>query len=76
VTVCRKGLKKTFKVWKGMGHVGEAETSAVLALRPDLVNMKKAHKTIVPKLPEDVHIYWKFSELSDTGAAGALGKPV
>jgi creatinine amidohydrolase len=66
-----KALKKTFKVWNGLGHGGEAETSAMLALRPDLVNMKKAPRTIVPKLPEDVRIYWKFNELSDTGAAGA-----
>ncbi|MFQ5941873.1 MAG: creatininase family protein [Nitrososphaerales archaeon] len=66
-----KVLKKTFKTWQGLGHGGEAETSAMLALRPELVNMKNAPKTIVPKLPEHIRIYWQFNELSDTGAAGA-----
>ena len=31
----------TFEVWDGLGHAGEGETSMVLNLRPDLVNMKK-----------------------------------
>ena len=66
-----KVLKKTFKVWQGLGHGGEAETSAMLALRPDLVDMKRAPSTIIPRLPEDVRIYWKFKELSHSGAAGA-----
>ncbi|MFQ5970614.1 MAG: creatininase family protein [Nitrososphaerales archaeon] len=66
-----KALGKTLKSWQGLGHGGEAETSAMLALRPDLVNIKNAPKTIIPKLPEDVRIYWKFKELSDTGATGA-----
>ena len=29
-----------FEVWHGLGHGGEAETSAMLAVRPDLVKMK------------------------------------
>jgi creatinine amidohydrolase len=66
-----KVLKKTFKTWQGLGHGGEAETSAMLALRPELVDMENAPKTIIPKLPGHVRIYWKFSELSNTGAAGA-----
>lgn len=60
-----------FSVWSGLGHGGEAETSAMLALRPDLVDMKKAPEQAVPRLPDNVRIYWKFSELTDTGATGA-----
>ncbi len=60
-----------FSVWSGLGHGGEAETSAMLALRPDLVDMKLAPEPVVPRLPENVRIYWKFSELTDTGATGA-----
>src|SRR5919199_3436906 len=36
--------KELFDVWNGLGHGGEAETSAMLAVRPDLVNM-----TVAPK---------------------------
>ena len=64
-------LSKTFTDWEGLGHSGEAETSAMLAVRPDLVNMKNAPRTIIPKLPEHIRIYWTLSELSDTGATGA-----
>jgi creatinine amidohydrolase len=60
-----------FSVWNGLGHGGEAETSAMLALRPDLVNMNLAPDRVIPRLPENVRIYWKFNELTDTGATGA-----
>jgi creatinine amidohydrolase len=60
-----------FDVWDGLGHGGEAETSAMLAVRPDLVQMSNAPKVVIPKLPEGVRIYWKFNELSDTGTTGA-----
>lgn len=63
--------KSLFKVWDGLGHGGEAETSAMLAARPDLVEMDLAPDEVVPKLPESVRIFWKFSELTDTGATGA-----
>ena len=66
-----KVLGKTFKTWQGLGHGGEAETSAMLAFRPDLVNMRDAPKTMVPNIPENVRIYWKFNELSYTGVVGA-----
>ncbi|MDQ5842431.1 MAG: creatininase family protein, partial [Thermoproteota archaeon] len=55
-------------------HGGEAETSAMLAVRPDLVNMTIAPKDVIPKLPDNVRIYWKFNELTDTGATGAPRK--
>jgi creatinine amidohydrolase len=63
-----------FDVWSGLGHGGEAETSAMLAVRPDLVNMKYAPKEIIPRLPPNVRIYWKFNELTRTGATGAPRK--
>jgi creatinine amidohydrolase len=64
-----------FEVWHGLGHGGEAETSAMLAVRPDLVHMDSAPKEIIPKLPTDkIRIYWKFNELTDTGASGAPKK--
>jgi creatinine amidohydrolase len=66
--------KELFDVWDGLGHGGEAETSAMLAVRPDLVNMTVAPKDIIPRLPDNVRIYWKFNELTDTGATGAPRK--
>ena len=62
-------------MWRGLGHGGEAETSTMLAVRPDLVNMKFAPNEVIPKLPSDkIRIYWKFNELTDTGATGAPKK--
>jgi creatinine amidohydrolase len=64
-----------FEVWNGLGHGGEAETSAMLAVRPDLVDMNFAPDEVIPKLPsEKVRIYWKFDELTNTGATGAPRK--
>jgi creatinine amidohydrolase len=64
-------IPKLFSMWNGLGHGGEAETSAMLALRPDLVDMQLAPEQVIPRLPENVRIYWKFGELTDTGATGA-----
>jgi creatinine amidohydrolase len=66
--------KDLFEVWSGLGHGGEAETSAILAVRPDLVNMVSAPKEVIPKLPENIRIFWKFDELTSTGATGAPQK--
>jgi creatinine amidohydrolase len=66
--------KDLFEVWSGLGHGGEAETSAILAVRPDLVNMESAPKEVIPKLPENIRIFWKFDELTSTGATGAPQK--
>jgi creatinine amidohydrolase len=64
-----------FEVWRGLGHGGEAETSTMLAVRPDLVNMELAPNEVIPKLPSyKIRIYWKFDELTDTGATGAARK--
>jgi creatinine amidohydrolase len=43
-------------------------------MRPDLVQMSNAPKAVIPKLPANVRIYWKFNELSNTGATGAPRK--
>ena len=73
-TTVGKKMSGIFEVWEGLGHGGEAETSAMLEARPDLVDMKLAPAKVVPKLPDDVRIFWKFSELTDTGATGAPSK--
>ena len=67
--------KDLFKVWQGLGHGGEAETSAMLSVRPDLVNTHYAPEQVIPNLPkDDIRIYWKFNELTNTGATGAPKK--
>lgn len=67
--------RNLFEVWGGLGHGGEAETSAMLAVRPDLVNMKQAPNEVIPELPGDkIRIYWRFNELTRTGATGAPKK--
>jgi creatinine amidohydrolase len=63
-----------FEFWKGLGHGGEAETSAMLAIRPDLVDLDNASPELVPNLPQKVRIYWNFTELSRTGSTGAPKK--
>ena len=66
--------KDLFEVWSGLGHGGEAETSAVLAVRPDLVKLESAPKDVIPNLPENIRIFWKFDELTSTGATGSPQK--
>jgi creatinine amidohydrolase len=66
--------KDLFEVWNGLGHGGEAETSALLAVRPELVNMNSAPNEVIPKLPDNIRIFWNFDELTITGATGAPQK--
>ena len=67
--------KELFEVWSGLGHGGEAETSAMLSIRPDLVNTNFAPEQIIPNLPKDeIRLYWKFNELTNTGSTGAPRK--
>ena len=40
-------------------------------MRPDLVNLKSAPVKVIPKLPENIRIFWKFDELTSTGATGS-----
>ena len=53
------------------GHGGEAETSLMMAFRPDLVDLKLA-KPMIPKLEEDLVMEMKvnFSEFSTIGSTG------
>lgn len=57
-----------------MGHGSEGETSVMLAVRSDLVDMTLAPQEVVPKLPDNIKIYWKFNELTTTAATGAPRK--
>lgn len=67
--------KDLFEVWNGLGHGGEAETSAMLSVRPDLVNTNYASDQVIPNLPnEEIRLYWKFDELTNTGSTGAPKK--
>lgn len=63
----------TFEVWNGLGHAGEGETSICLELFPHLVDMEHA-RGVVPNLPPNADLKWKFSELTNTGATGDPSK--
>ena len=73
-TVIGQVDKNLFDDWNGLGHGGEAETSAMLSVRSDPVDMKNAPEKIIPKLPANIRIYWRFNELTQTGATGAPRK--
>ncbi len=62
---------KLFNVWEGLGHGGEAETSAMLAIRSELVNMDVVPDDVIPNLPDHIRIFWKFNELTKTGSTGS-----
>ena len=59
----------TFEVWGGLGHAGEGETSMMLAVAPELVDMDRA-KGVVPHLPVHVQVKWIFEELTPHGVTG------
>ncbi|MGQ9680059.1 MAG: creatininase family protein [Candidatus Bathyarchaeia archaeon] len=59
----------TFEAMGGLGHGGEGETSMMLAVEPDLVDMSRA-KGMVPDLPAHVQVKWLFEELTPHGATG------
>jgi creatinine amidohydrolase len=65
----------------GMGiHAGREETSVVLHLRPDLVDMSKAARCVPEQLAANDHVRFggdvPFGWLSsDFGAAGVIGDP-
>ncbi|MDB4866185.1 MAG: creatininase family protein [Cohnella sp.] len=66
-----------FEVWNGLGHAGEGETSAMLASRPDLVDVSVA-KGRVPEFPYEnqgfIQTIWEFGELTEYGATGDPSK--
>lgn len=59
----------TFEVWGGLGHAGEGETSMMLAVDPELVEMERA-RGVVPELPMHVQVKWVFDELTPYGVTG------
>ena len=59
----------TFEVWDGLGHAGEGETSMMLKVAPDLVDMEKAIG-VVPNLPAYIQVKWTFNELTPHGVTG------
>lgn len=61
--------KNTFEVWGGLGHGGEGETSMMLRVAPELVDMDKA-RGVVPLLPSHVEWKWTFDELTPHGVTG------
>ena len=61
--------ENTFEVWGGLGHGGEGETSMMLHVDPQLVDMSKA-KGVVPSLPANVEWKWLFHEITPYGATG------
>jgi creatinine amidohydrolase len=60
----------TFDVWNGLGHGGEGETSIMLALHPELVEMDYAQGRVPEELPKEIEIKWLFHELTPYGATG------
>jgi creatinine amidohydrolase len=61
----------TFNVWDGLGHGGEAETSAMMTIRPELVNKNNIPEDTIPNLPKHIRIFWTMDELTKTGATGS-----
>ena len=61
--------KGTFEVWDGLGHGGEGETSMMLAVAPELVEMERA-KGVVPDLPAHVQVKWRFDEITPYAVTG------
>ena len=59
----------TFEVWDGLGHGGEGETSIMLAVDPELVEMKRA-RGVVPDLPAHVQVKWMFDEITPYAVTG------
>jgi creatinine amidohydrolase len=59
----------TFEVWDGLGHGGEGETSMMLAVAPELVDMDRA-RGVVPELPAHVEVKWRFEELTPYAVTG------
>lgn len=63
-----------FTSWNGsgLGHGGEGETSAMMAVRSDLVELRNA----VPQIPKEafsrfgVNYVWDIADISSTGATG------
>ena len=65
----------TFEVWNGEGHAGEAETSLIMSLQPELIDMQYAKDRLpedLYELPEDadIEIKWLYNEITPNCATG------
>jgi creatinine amidohydrolase len=69
VTAAELLPKGTFEAWGGLGHAGEGETSIMLKINPELVNMSKA-KGHIPSLPDHIQMKWLFHEITPYGVTG------
>ena len=61
----------TFDIWYGLGHGGEAETSALMTIKPELVDKNNIPEDTIPNLPKHLRIYWTMDELTKTGTTGS-----
>lgn len=62
-----------FEVWNGLGHGGEGETSIMMAVRPELVNLAHAVAQVPEKVIElnkTTGVIWDIKEVTETGATG------
>ena len=65
----------TFEIWNGEGHAGEAETSLIMSLQPELIDMQYAKDRLpedLYELPEDadIEIKWLYNEITLNCATG------
>lgn len=60
----------TFKVWNGLGHAGEGESSIAYHLFPQWCEPDQATCVVPDHLPEHVDIKWDFAEITDTAQTG------
>jgi creatinine amidohydrolase len=66
-------MAEEFEVWSGLGHGGEGETSIMMAVRPDLVDLELAESQVphdVITLSDFATIIWDIGEITATGATG------
>ena len=66
-------MGERFEVWNGLGHGGEGETSIMMAVRPELVNLEYAKSQVPEKvieINETTGVIWDIKELTETGATG------
>lgn len=62
-----------FEVWQGLGHGGEGETSIMMAIRPDLVDLTEAESQVpetVIEIGKQASVLWEINEVTHTGATG------
>lgn len=70
----RTVLKNNYDTWDGKGHGGEAETSLMLEINPELVNLEDSdcqiHNDVIDLSKHGVMVIWDIEEVSNTGSTG------